>query len=206
LYHVGSIAKLGHEHLVLLGQEGRVVGDDAGGREELLGVPPVGEPRQVMRDPDRPLVPRELLVPGVPRHVRRQAGPPVVAYGAENGHAGEPARQDQCSGLLLLLIWLSRLVLPVWDVLEAAPHDLAAHGEASKVELATQLQVVGELGDVEGDALLGPGRVRVALGVPGAIEGQHVNAQLLRKLLHPHQFHQFSETHPISITQKHKKQ
>ena len=73
----------------------------------------------------------------------------------------------------------------MWDVLEAAPHDLAAHGEANEVELEAELQVVGELGDVEGDALLGPARVRVALGVAGAIKGQQVNAQLLCKLLHP---------------------
>lgn len=49
-------------------------------------------------------------------------------------------------------------LLPVRDVLEAAPHDLAAHGEAHEVEPGPQLQVVGELGDVDGDALLRPCR------------------------------------------------
>jgi hypothetical protein len=33
----------------------------------------------------------------------------------------------------------------VWDVLEAAPHDLAAHGEAGEVELVSELKAVGEL-------------------------------------------------------------
>jgi hypothetical protein len=85
------VGELGDDQLVLFGQEGGVVGDDAGGREELLAVPPVGQPWEVMRDPDRPLVLQELLIPGVPRHVRRQASLPVVAHGFEDGRAGEPA-------------------------------------------------------------------------------------------------------------------
>ena len=79
--------------------------------------------------------------------------------------------------------------LPVRDVLEAAPHDLAAHGEAGEVELGAQLQVVGELRDVERDALLRPGRVRVALAVPGPVEGQQVDAELLCQLLHRFSVH-----------------
>jgi hypothetical protein len=75
-------------------------------------------------------------------------------------------------------------VLPVWDVLEAAPHDLAAHGEANEVKLRTKLQVVGELLDVKGDALLTPGRVWIALSIPRPVERQKVDAQLLCHLLH----------------------
>ena len=70
-------------------------------------------------------------------------------------------------------------LLPVRDVLEAAPHDLAAHGEAHEVEPGPQLQVVGELGDVDGDALLRPCRVRVAFAVPRSVKGQQVDAKLL---------------------------
>jgi len=57
----------------------------------------------------------------------------------------------------------------VRDVLEAAPHDLAAHGEADEMELGPELEVVGQLRDVESDALLRPGWVGVALGVPGPV-------------------------------------
>ena len=73
--------------------------------------------------------------------------------------------------------------LPVRDVLEAAPHDLAAHGEAGEVELGAELQGVGELLDVQGDALLRPTRVRVALAVPRPVEREQVDPQLLRQLL-----------------------
>ena len=73
--------------------------------------------------------------------------------------------------------------LPVRDVLEAAPHDLAAHGEAGEVELGAELQGVGELLDVQGDALLRPRRVRVALAIPRPVEREQVDPQLLRQLL-----------------------
>jgi len=72
----------------------------------------------------------------------------------------------------------------VRDVLEAAPHDLAAHGEADEMELGPELEVVGQLRDVESDALLRPGWVGVALGVPGPVEGQQVDSQLLQQPLH----------------------
>lgn len=83
----------------------------------------------------------------------------------------------------------------MWDVLEAAPHDFTAHGEADEVELGAQLQVVGELLDVEGDALLRRCRVRVALTVPWPVEGQQVDAQLLCQLLY-----QISSVHAVTIT------
>jgi hypothetical protein len=70
-------------------------------------------------------------------------------------------------------------MIPVWDVLEAAPHDLTAHGEASEVELVAELKAIGELLDIERDAILGPVRVRVALSIPGSIERQQVDPQLL---------------------------
>jgi hypothetical protein len=64
------------------------------------------------------------------------------------------------------------VMLPVWDVLEAAPHDLAAHGEAGEVELAAELKAIDELLDIEHDAILSPARVWVALSIPGSIERQ----------------------------------
>jgi hypothetical protein len=75
-------------------------------------------------------------------------------------------------------------MLPVWDVLEAAPHDLAAHGEASEVELVAELKAVGKLLDIERDAILGPARVRVTLSIPRSIERQQVDPQLPCQLLH----------------------
>ena len=48
----------------------------------------------------------------------------------------------------------------MWDVLEAAPHDLVAHGEADEVEIGLELEVVRQLRDVKRDALLCPGRMR----------------------------------------------
>jgi hypothetical protein len=67
----------------------------------------------------------------------------------------------------------------VWDVLEAAPHDLAAHGEAGEVELVSELKAVGELLDIECHAILGPPRMLVALSIPSSIERQQVDPQLL---------------------------
>jgi hypothetical protein len=76
------------------------------------------------------------------------------------------------------------VMLPVWDVLEAAPHDLAAHREVGEVELVVELKAVGELLDIEHDAILGSARVWVALSIPGSIERQQVDPQLLCQLLH----------------------
>jgi hypothetical protein len=86
----------------------------------------------------------------------------------------------------------------VRDVLEAAPHDLAAHGEAGEVELGAELQGVGELLDVEGDAPLRPRRVRVALAVPRPVEREQVDPQLLRQLLS--HFVQFSSVQFVSTS------
>jgi hypothetical protein len=159
-YGVGPVGEAGDEFHVRRGHDGRVEGDDAGGREQLLGVPPVGEPGSVVRHAHGPLVLRHLHVPGLQGHVRGEPGPPEVAHGAQDGYAGKPVR----------------------DVLEAAPHDLPAHGEAGEVEPVAELHGVGELLDVQGDALVGPSRVRVALPVPGAVEGEQVDAQLLGQL------------------------
>lgn len=79
-YGVGAVGELGDDGQVFPGEDGGVEGDDAGGREELLGVPPVGEPGGVVRHADGPLVLRELHVPRLRRHVRRVTRPPVVPH------------------------------------------------------------------------------------------------------------------------------
>lgn len=50
------------------------------------------------RDYDGDPILRELRVPRLLVHVRRQAGPPVVSHRRENGHAGEPALVDFIHG------------------------------------------------------------------------------------------------------------
>lgn len=60
---VGSLGELGGERLVFLGVYGGVPGLDAGAWEQSLGVPPVGQPREVVGDPDGGSVLRELHVP-----------------------------------------------------------------------------------------------------------------------------------------------
>jgi hypothetical protein len=67
---------------------------------------------------------------------------------------------------------------------EAAPGRVPAQGRAHDVELVTKLQRVGELLDVRGVALQPTRLVGVAVAVPGSVEVEEVDPQLLGKLLH----------------------
>jgi hypothetical protein len=96
-YGIGPVGELGDDGHVLPGEDGGVEGDDAGRREQLLGVPPVGEPGRVVRHAHGPLVLRHLHVPGVPGHVRGEPRPPVVAHRAKDGNPREPVEWSSSS-------------------------------------------------------------------------------------------------------------
>jgi hypothetical protein len=86
-YGVGPGCKLGDDGHVLLREDGGIEGDDTGRREELLGVPPVGEPRHVVGHANGPLVLWDLHVPSGPRYVGGVSRPPVVTHRAQDGYA-----------------------------------------------------------------------------------------------------------------------
>ncbi|KAB8113363.1 hypothetical protein EE612_052348, partial [Oryza sativa] len=146
--------------VALVGEEGGVV-DDGGGGEPALVHPPVEDGRGVVRHAERPLV--AVRLPAVRRRgvLRREPGPPVVHHGRHHRRPGDPLR----------------------DVPERAPHGVAAEGHADDVELVAEAQRVGELRHVQRRALDGAVRVRVALAVAGAVEGDHVHAQLFSHFL-----------------------